>query len=105
MQQLDVLDAMAGPLRPGRQGMRFVRVEDPAVCPIADGVDGAPQSGPDRPAHKISKLIPGVDGDPGVGLALERLQHRRGLRSQRPVGEDLHRPQAQPLVAEPRAHP
>src|SRR5690606_14747074 len=75
-------------------------------------IDGAVTDGVRRdaptPAMRREDAIPQHFGvitqHPDTAVAFERLRDGGGLAAQRPVGEDLHRPDAQEVVTEATAH-
>ncbi len=95
-----VLDAVRV-IRPGKRAQGVgVDVEDGGDGAVADGVGRdlparAVGAGDDLPEPRHVHLEEAAV----AGLALEVAAHRRGPPDQRAVGEDLHRPDAQPLVA------
>ncbi len=95
-----VLDAMAM-IRSGKRAQGVgVDVEDGGDRAVTDGVGGdlparAVGTGDDVPEPRHVHLEEAAV----AGLALEVATHRGGPPDQRAVGEDLHRPDAQPLVA------
>ena len=98
--ELHVLDALAKARRRQLALHRFIDIQHAPVGPIADGVDGAGQPALRRSADGGQQLLRRGDGHAQIiRRAFIGAQHLRCGRAQRPIGEHLDVPDAQPLAA------